>query len=81
MGDERTFEQKLERLEEIVRLLEAGELTLDASLALFGEGIALARELSAELQRAEARIEEAVRASDGGVTVVAAPGRSQHERD
>ncbi len=37
-----TFEEALERLEEVVEKLEEGDLGLDESLSLFQKGIALA---------------------------------------
>jgi exodeoxyribonuclease VII small subunit len=55
---EPTFEEDLEALDEIVAQLEGGELGLDASLARFEEGVALARKLRARLDAAEGRIEE-----------------------
>lgn len=51
------FEAALIRLEEIVRLLEQGECTLDEALVLFEEGVKLARFCNEKLDEAEARIE------------------------
>ncbi|HQL89219.1 MAG TPA: exodeoxyribonuclease VII small subunit [Syntrophales bacterium] len=51
------FEDALAKLEEIVRKMEQGELTLDESLASFEEGIRLSRLCSAKLDEAERRIE------------------------
>ena len=45
------------RLQEIVRLLEQGDTTLDEALALFEEGVKLARFCNDKLDEAEARIE------------------------
>jgi exodeoxyribonuclease VII small subunit len=53
-----TFEQALQRLETVVRELETGDLSLDAALALFQEGVALARQCGGQLNEAEARIEK-----------------------
>lgn len=52
------FAGSLKLLEDIVKRLESGELTLEQSLAEFEEGIKLARKLEAILDRAEQRIEE-----------------------
>jgi exodeoxyribonuclease VII small subunit len=52
-----TFEQSLKRLEEIVHLLEEGELGLNESLERYEEGIKLLRQSYDLLQRAERRIE------------------------
>lgn len=54
--NETSFEEALARLEEIVRLLEGGAETLDASLALYEEGIALVRLCSGRLTAAEQKV-------------------------
>lgn len=51
------FEQAMARLEEIVRLLEQGDSTLNEALALFEEGVKLARFCHDQLDKAEAKIE------------------------
>ena len=56
-AQELEFEEALARLEEIVRLLEQGESTLDESLTLFEEGVKLARFCSNKLDEAEGKIE------------------------
>ena len=63
--EEKSFEQALKRLEEIVERLESGELSLDESLALFQEGIGLSRSCSNRLNDAEGRIQKMVRVEDG----------------
>lgn len=52
----KTFEASMGRLEEIVRALESGSATLEESLALYEEGIALVRTCSAKLDDAEKKI-------------------------
>ncbi|MGE5581516.1 MAG: exodeoxyribonuclease VII small subunit [Bacillota bacterium] len=54
---ERNYEEAVARLEEIVQQLEAGNLTLDASLALFEEGIGLAKYCAEKLDAAEGRLQ------------------------
>ena len=51
-----TFEKSMERLEEIVRLLENGQVPLDESLKLFEEGTKLAADCTSALEKAEAKI-------------------------
>ena len=51
------FESALERLEHIVKTLEAGDLALDNSLELFEEGIRLSRFCHGKLEQAERRVE------------------------
>ena len=52
-----TFEVALKRLEEIVHLLEEGDIGLDESLERYEEGVKLLRQSYELLQRAERRIE------------------------
>lgn len=51
------FEESLRRLEDIVKQLEQGDLTLEASLKLFEDGIKLSRICSRQLEDAERRVE------------------------
>ena len=51
-----TFESATERLEEIVKLLEKGNVSLDDSLKLYEEGISLVRFCNNALDNAERKI-------------------------
>lgn len=51
------FEQHMERLEAIVRTLEKGDVPLEESLALFEEGVRIARICSQRLDAVEGKIE------------------------
>lgn len=51
-----SFEQSLDRLEEIVRHLEKGDLPLNDSLALYEEGTALISACSKQLDEAEQKV-------------------------
>jgi exodeoxyribonuclease VII small subunit len=51
------FEEALGRLEDIVKRMEAGDMTLEESLKAFEEGIKLARLCSRKLDEAERRVE------------------------
>jgi exodeoxyribonuclease VII small subunit len=51
------FEDALEKLEDIVKKMEAGELPLDDALKSFEEGIKLIRFCQAKLDEAERRVE------------------------
>ena len=53
-----TFEQSMERLDEIVSLLEENEKPLDETIALFEEGLKLVRTCDARLKSFETKIEE-----------------------
>jgi exodeoxyribonuclease VII small subunit len=61
----RTFETSLEALEQIVRQLEDGDLSLEKSLELFEQGIRLSRECQERLSQAERRIEVLLRDNQG----------------
>ena len=61
----RTFEASLEALEQIVRQLEDGDLSLEKSLELFEQGIRLSRECQERLSQAERRIEFLLRENQG----------------
>ncbi len=54
---EPTFEERLKRLEEIVDQLENKEAPLDDSLALFEEGVQLARQCQKTLEDAKKKVE------------------------
>ena len=56
-GNILSFEQALKRLEEIVHLLEEGDLGLNEALQRYEEGVKLLRQSYDLLQRAERRIE------------------------
>lgn len=51
------FEDALEKLEKIVREMEAGNLPLDSALKSFEEGIRLIRFCSAKLDETQRRVE------------------------
>lgn len=69
-GGEPSFEVSLGRLGEIVEQLESGELPLERSLALFEEGVRLARASQAKLDQAERRVEELLAVDEDGNPVV-----------
>ena len=54
---ERNYEEAISRLEEIAQQLEEGNLSLEASLTLFEEGIGLAKYCSEKLDAAEGRLQ------------------------
>jgi exodeoxyribonuclease VII small subunit len=60
-----SFEKALAELESIVGKLESGELPLDESLALFEQGVQLAKYLHGELGKAEKKIEILLKNKDG----------------
>ena len=65
-----TFEQAISRLGEIVDSLEEGEQPLEESIALFEEGMTLAKSSQEILDRAERRIEELLGVDSQGKPIV-----------
>lgn len=65
MENQLNFEQSLKRLEEIVRQMEQGNVTLDESLKLFEEGTALAASCSKQLDTAELKVVRLMKGNDG----------------
>jgi exodeoxyribonuclease VII small subunit len=61
------FEDALGRLEEIVRKMEAGDMTLEESLKAFEEGIRLARLCAKKLDDAERRVDILLKQENGMV--------------
>jgi exodeoxyribonuclease VII small subunit len=74
-SSEAPFEEVLANLEGVVARLEGGELSLEASLAAFEEGVRLSRLGSARLDSAEERVEELLK--DGRVASVTTSGEKE----
>ncbi len=64
--DNKTFEENMQRLEQIVRLMERGEAPLEESLKLFQEGTELVRCCGKLLDEAELQVKKVMTAPDGG---------------
>jgi exodeoxyribonuclease VII small subunit len=71
MSDTPDFETALKRLEEIIKKLENGELSLDSALQLFEEGIKLSRFCHTKLEEADRRVEILVKNSSGQPRAIA----------
>ena len=61
-----TFEQSMQRLDQIVSLLEKNQCTLDESIALFEEGLHLSQELNTQLISYEEKVAQLMKESSGG---------------
>jgi len=57
-GRTKSFEDSLRRLEEIVQLLEQGDVSLDDSLKMYEEGIALSKACMEKLTQAELKLKK-----------------------
>ncbi|MGO2415314.1 MULTISPECIES: exodeoxyribonuclease VII small subunit [Cobetia] len=72
------FAATLARLEGLVTRLEAGDMSLEASLGAFEEGVRLAREAQQRLDSAELRLQALIEGPDGELVpaAFAAPATS-----
>lgn len=61
----RTFEENMMRLEQIVRIMERGEVPLEESLQLFREGTALVQSCGKLLDKAELEVNKVIATADG----------------
>ncbi len=61
----KTFEESMQRLEEIVSQLEKGEAPLEESLSLFEEGMRLATDCGKQLDQAEQAVMRLVKGAEG----------------
>ena len=61
----RSFEESMQRLEQIVRAMERGDVPLEESLKLFQEGTSLVERCGKLLDDAELQVKKIVTAADG----------------
>ena len=57
-SENKTFEQNMQRLEQIVRAMERGDVALEESLKLFQEGTELVRKCGKLLDEAELQVKK-----------------------
>lgn len=62
------FETSLKKLEDVVKRLEGGELSLEDSLKAFEEGVKHAAFCSRKLEEAEKKVELLLKQKDGSFT-------------
>lgn len=65
--EEMSFEEAIDRLEVIVKTMEGDAVSLDESLSLYEEGVALTRRLTRELDEAEQRVQILQRTPEGEI--------------
>ena len=63
----KTFEESMQRLEQIVRAMERGDVSLDESLELFQEGTELVRSCNQLLDDAQLQVKKIMTAPDGSL--------------
>lgn len=61
----KTFEENMQRLEQIVRAMERGDVALEESLKLFQEGTDLVRSCGKLLDDAQMQIKQVMAGPDG----------------
>ncbi len=74
-----TFEQRLQRLEEIADQLRNDDVPIDDATRLFEEGLSLSKELQSELSALEQRIEILTNPPESPDPVPERPGSDQNE--
>jgi exodeoxyribonuclease VII small subunit len=78
MSEGHDFETALKKLEEIVKKLENGDLSLDSALELFEEGIKLSRFCHTKLEQAERRVEILLKNESGQMRAVPFESENEH---
>lgn len=63
-----TFEEAMSLLEEKIKLLESGTLSLDESISVYEETVGLIKICNEKIENAEQRIRILTEASDGSIT-------------
>lgn len=63
------FEKKLTRLEEIVKNMESGSVSLEESLKLFEEGVKISRECQGQLEQAEQKVRVLMGVDENGQAI------------
>ena len=80
----KTFEESMARLEQIVRAMERGDVALEESLKLFQEGTKLVQSCAKQLDSAEQEIVKLTKTADAQLQVkkiMTAPDGSPVEED
>jgi exodeoxyribonuclease VII small subunit len=70
------FEQSMQKLELLVKQLEAGTLPLEEALTAFQEGVGLVKQCQTLLSRAEQKVDVLIKANADGVETKPFPSES-----
>lgn len=65
MKESMSFEERMQRLEQIIRAMERGEVPLEESLKLFQEGTQLVASCEKLLENAQLQVKMVLTAADG----------------
>ncbi len=74
-----SLEESIKKLESIVEKLEKGDLSLEESLKLFEEGVALSATCKKELDSAEGKVQMLIKQRDGSLKEVPFPPAAKRE--
>jgi exodeoxyribonuclease VII small subunit len=70
------FELSMQKLEALVKQLEAGTLPLEEALTAFQEGVGLVKQCQSLLSRAEQKVDVLIKANAEGIETKTVPGES-----
>ena len=62
---ENNFETNIDRLNEVVKMLESGKLSLDVTIVIFKEGMDLVKKCKNQLNKAEKQVYTLLKTEDG----------------
>ena len=79
-GSKKTFEERLERLEELGDEIRKNDVPLDDAIKAFEEGIKLARALENDLEKIESRIEILMNGAEASASDDASAGAASDEK-
>jgi exodeoxyribonuclease VII small subunit len=80
MSETKDFEGALQRLEEIVKKLDSGDLPLASLLEIYEEGVTLSRFCHCKLEEAERKVELLTKKVDGSLERLPFPEDEEAER-
>ncbi len=66
---EQNFEQSMRRLEEIVELIERGDIPLDDVMTLYEEGIVLSKQCLERLKQSEIKLRRLGKDLEGNIAI------------
>ena len=64
-GNDRSFEQSLKRLEEIVEAIEGGSVSLDEVMKMYEEGVQISKTCLEQLSQAELKLKRLTKDAEG----------------
>jgi exodeoxyribonuclease VII small subunit len=68
-NNEKSFEESLEKLENIVTEMESGNVPLDKALSMYEEGINISQYCLKELDKAELKLKKLTKKLDGSFEI------------